>query len=88
MKRKLHVYDVSAPVSELRETSVHLASVVDHEAEETRVLKRIFSSIRCSRTVSRRYCMIEGPSAIDFSCVQGLNEKPSVCMSLSDRTPG
>ena len=32
--------------------------------------------------------MIDGPSAIDFSAVHGLKPKPSVCMSLSERTPG
>ena len=32
--------------------------------------------------------MIDGPSAIAFGAFHGLNPKPSVCMSLSDRTPG
>ena len=30
----------------------------------------------------------EGPSAIAFGLLHGLNLKPSVCMSLSERTPG
>ena len=32
--------------------------------------------------------MIDGPSAIDLSCIHGLNLKPSVCISESDLTPG
>ena len=32
--------------------------------------------------------MIEGPSAIAFGSVQGLNRKPRVNMSESDRMPG
>jgi hypothetical protein len=88
MKRKLQEYVVSSPVFASRATSVHRASDVDHDADDTSVSNRILSSIRCSRTVSRRYSMIDGPSAIDFSCVHGLNENPRVCMSLSERTPG
>ena len=45
-------------------------------------------SMSCSATVSRRYFMIDGPSAIDLASVHGLKLKPSVCMSLSLRTPG
>ena len=31
---------------------------------------------------------MDGPSAIDLLCIQGLNLNPSVCMSESERTPG
>ena len=41
-----------------------------------------------SPTVSPKYLMIEGPSAIAFLAFHGLNEKPKVCISLSDRIPG
>jgi len=88
MKRKLQVTVDSLPDAVSRVVSVHRASGVDHDAETTCVRKRIFDVMPNSRTVSRRYSMIDRPSAIDFSCVQGLKEYPRVCMSLSERTPG
>jgi hypothetical protein len=41
-----------------------------------------------SATVSFRYDMIDGPSAMAFSDVHGLNRKPRVNMSESERMPG
>jgi hypothetical protein len=41
-----------------------------------------------SETVSFRYAMIDGPSAMAFSDVHGLKRKPSVNMSESERMPG
>mgnify|MGYP006201362557 CR=1 FL=1 len=88
MNRKLHVVTVCAPVSLCVAVTVHLASAPDHSAFVTSCLKRMCLSIEYSFVVSRRYWRIDGPSAMDFASVHGLKLKPSVCMSLSERTPG
>ena len=45
-------------------------------------------SMPFSAAASLRYARIEAPSAIAFSDVHGLNRKPSVYMSESERMPG
>ncbi len=67
---------------------VQVAVTLDHSALRTRCPKRMWRSMPYSAIVSRRYAMIDWPSAIAFSAFHGLNSKPSVCMSLSERTPG
>jgi hypothetical protein len=48
----------------------------------------MWRSMPASAAVSRMYCRMEGPSAIDVSPFHGAKEYPSVCMSESERTPG
>ena len=61
---------------------------LDQAARFTQCPKRMWRSMPCSRVVSFTYARIEGPSAIAFGFVHGLNLYPSVCMSESERMPG
>ena len=68
--------------------TVQRFSASDQSAAITFWPYRMCLSIPDSATVSFRYDMMDGPSAMAFSDVHGLNRKPRVNMSESDRMPG
>ena len=68
--------------------SFHRASSEDHSAFTSDLLYSIFCSRLFSLTVSFKYFIIEGPSAIALRSLHGLKEKPNVNISESDLIPG
>ncbi len=73
-KTKPQVSVTVSPVSVRSAVTVQQASSDDQSARTIRWWKRILRSMPASDAVSRMYCRIESPSAIDFSPLHGRNE--------------